>query len=60
MTDRDLIEVLIVVNFNDAYHMLRLALFTENFGITPFYGPASYYYLRLGIGLGNVLENIPN
>ena len=65
-------EVLSLADLRDAYHTLRLSKRSQKFcGITPYYGPYSYLYQRLGMGLSvspaiwqnfiqRVLQEIPN
>ena len=40
------------IDFRDAFHTLRLALSSQKYcGITPYYGPPTYHYLCIGMGM---------
>ena len=65
-------EILSLADLSDAHHTLRLSERSKKFcGITPYYGPDSYLYQRLGMGLSvspaiwqnfiqKVLQEIPD
>ena len=45
-------EVFTVIDLGDTYHMLRLAKESQKYcGIMPYYGTATYHYLRMGMGM---------
>ena len=40
------------IDLRDAFHTLRLVLSLQKYcGITPYYGPPTYHYLRMGMGM---------
>ena len=45
-------EVISVLDLRDAYHTLPLAEESQKYcGLTPYYGSATYVYLRMGMGM---------
>ena len=45
-------EVMSVLDLRDAYHTLPLAEESQKYcGLTPYYGSATYVYLRMGMGM---------
>ena len=40
------------IDLRDAFHTLRLAKTSQKYcRITPYYGPPTYHYLRMGMGM---------
>ena len=65
-------ELISVIDLRDTYPTFRLSAESQKYcGITPYYGPDTYFYQRLGMGLSvsqgiwqtfinKVLDEIPN
>ena len=40
------------IDLRDTFHTLRLAKISQKYcGITPYYGPPTYHYLQMGMGM---------